>query len=169
MTCSFNGYVAIDDSTVPDDTVISAWIDGNLVASAATEGSTYEMTITGEYQGKIVSFKIDSYKASQTTIWDNGADIVVGLSVRLGPPVCRFYGTVTQSGSIVPDGTPVSAWVDGAVVETTTVSNSWYDMIVTGVYSDKTVSFTVGSDQATEISTWTRGGNKNVDLTVVKP
>ncbi len=167
MICSFNGYVAIDNATVPDDTVISAWIDGDLVASAATDASTYEMTVIGEYTGKVVSFKIDSYKATQTTIWENGADITVGLSVCLGPPVCDFYGTVIHSDGIVPDGTPISAWVDGTVVGTTTVSSSGYRLQVTGFYSGKTVSFRVGSDQATQTSIWERGGNENVDLTVV--
>ncbi len=167
MICGFNGYVAIDNAIVPDDTVITAWIDGALVGSAATKGCAYEMTVTGEHTGKVVAFKIDSYEATQTTIWENGADITVGLSVCLGPPVCDFYGTVIHSDGIVPDGTPISAWVDGTVVGTTTVSNSGYRLQVTGVYSGKTVSFRVGSDQATQTSIWERGGNENVDLTVV--
>ena len=169
MFCSFNGYVSLDDASVPDDTVITAWIDGHLVGSAATKGSAYTMAVTGEFTGKVVNFKIDSYKASQTAIWENGTDITVGLSVHLGPPVCDFYGTVTQSGGLVPDGTPISAWMDGAVVGTTTVSGSEYRLQVTGVYSGKTVSFKVGPDLAMETSTWERGGNENVDLTVVVP
>lgn len=167
--CGFNGYVAIDNASVPDDTVISAWIDGKLVGSAATTGSAYEMIVSGEYTGKVVTFKIGSYKATQTSIWESGADIVAGLSVRLGPPVCGFYGTVTHSEGSVPDDTSVLALVDGTVVGSTTVTGSWYNLLLTGEYSGKTVHFKVGSDQVLETSIWQRGGNTNVDLTVIVP
>ncbi|NQT73487.1 MAG: hypothetical protein HQ553_12095 [Chloroflexi bacterium] len=167
--CGFNGYVAIDDASVPDGTVISAWIDGELVGSAATTGSAYEMTVSGEYTGKVVTFNIGSYKATQTSIWESGADIVVGLSVRLGPPVCGFYGTVTHPGGNVPDDTSVSALVDGTVVGSTTVTGSWYNLLLTGEYSGKTIHFKVGADQVMETSIWERGGNNNVDLTVTVP
>lgn len=167
--CGFNGYVAIDDASVPDGTVISAWIDNELVGSAATTGSAYEMTVSGEHTGKVVTFNIGSYKATQISIWESGADIVVGLSVRLGPPVCGFYGTVTHPSGNVPDDTSVSALVDGTVVGSTTVTGSWYNLLLTGEYSGKTIHFKVGADQVMETSIWERGGNNNVDLTVTVP
>jgi len=167
--CGFNGYVAIDDASVPDSTVISAWIDGELVGSAATKGSAYEMTVSGEYAGKAVTFKIGSYKATQFSIWESGADIVVGLSVRLGPTVCNFYGTVTHPGGSVPDDTIISALVDGTVVGSTRVTGSWYILQLEGEYSGKTVHFRVGPDQAKETSVWERGKQNNVNLTVIVP
>ncbi|MFC2027695.1 hypothetical protein ACFLU3_03300 [Chloroflexota bacterium] len=167
--CGFNGYVAIDNASVSDGTVISAWIDGELVGSAATTGSVYEMTVSGEHAGKVVTFKIGSYKATQTSIWESGANIVVGLSVRLGPPVCDFYGTVTYPRGSVPDDTSVSALVEGVVVGSTTVTGSKYRLQLMGEYSGKTVHFKVGDDQVLETSIWERGRANNVNLTVIVP
>lgn len=167
QVCSFYGAVTIDGASVPDDTIISAWVDSELVGSVATTYSLYEITIDGEYEGKVVEFRVGSYKASQTSVWESDANTKVDLAVRLGPTVCGFYGSVTIEGGAVPDGTQVSALTDGAVVGSTTTTDSAYIMIVAGEYTGKTITFTVGSYEAMETSTWERGANESVDLTAV--
>ena len=58
MTGGFQGTVIAGGNSLPDGTVISAWIDGNMVAETETENSEYSLFIHGDYTGKTVSFKV---------------------------------------------------------------------------------------------------------------
>jgi len=88
-----------------------------------------------------------------------------------GPP-CRFHGTVTLNGANVADGTVVMAliWAYGYTTTTTTVNGtSTYSIIIPKAqgnsYEGQAVTFRVGSDTASQTSTWTMGGNILVNLT----
>lgn len=92
-------------------------------------------------------------------------------------PPCKFYGTVRLNGNAVLDGTLVRAIIEGYVYRTTTVSTpppagygpSTYIIYIANpqsiVYEGKTVTFLIGDTLASPTSTWTKGGNKQVNLT----
>ncbi|MBM3132036.1 MAG: hypothetical protein FJZ95_03260, partial [Chloroflexi bacterium] len=50
----FQGTVTAGDDSLPDGTVVTAWIDDVQVAQAKTSSSTYSLFITGYYTGKTV-------------------------------------------------------------------------------------------------------------------
>ncbi len=84
---------------------------------------------------------------------------------------CGFYGTVTVDGADAPEGTVISALIDGNVTATTTTtSESRYSLIIAqpegANNAGKTVTFMIGDRTADQTSTWEAGANKNVDLTV---
>jgi hypothetical protein len=91
---------------------------------------------------------------------------------NVSSPPCRFHGTVTLNGANVADGTVVMAliWAYGYTTTTTTVNGtSTYSIIMPKAqgnsYEGQAVTFRVGSDTASQTSTWTMGGNILVNLT----
>jgi len=71
----FTGTVSTAQGTVPEGTVLEAWVEGIKKAeTAVTAQSTYELLVLGEYgdEGKIVSFKVAGVQASQTAAWVSG-------------------------------------------------------------------------------------------------
>ena len=81
-----------------------------------------------------------------------------------------FSGTVSSSNGPVPEGTAVEAFLEGVKgAETTATAQGTYELLVPGDYEDdgKTVSFTVGSVQASQTAAWETGGlSYNFDLTI---
>lgn len=82
------------------------------------------------------------------------------------PLIGGFQGTVTAGGEGLPDGTPVTAWIDGTQVAQTKTSGSTYSLFISGSYSGKTVTFKVGKYTAQETGTWTSGSTQTVNLTI---
>jgi len=82
-----------------------------------------------------------------------------------------FGGTVsTSTGSAVPEGTVVQAWMEDVEKAETTVTNtSRYSLIVPGELGDegKIVSFTVAGVQASQTAAWETGGlSEEFNLTI---
>jgi len=105
-----------------------------------------------------------------------------GTPVLAVPPLpSSFYGTVKVNGANVPEGTQVTAWVDGVRYAYTTVliyqGDTVYaldvpgdeqetpETIEGGVQGDVIV-FRVGGVPADQIATWQTGTNVNLDLTL---
>jgi hypothetical protein len=93
-------------------------------------------------------------------------------------PPCRFYGTVEADGQPVPDGTVITAVVEGEPFETTVPAEygpSTYAIKIipsegTSYDANTTlVSFTIGDASAKETHLWVSGGNVELDLTVGEP
>ncbi len=88
------------------------------------------------------------------------------------PAVMGVYGDATIDGVAAPDGSQVVAIIDGeqatTTPETVTTSGGAYSMnIVEGsgdAYEAKTVTFTVGGKATLEVTNWSAGLNKNLDL-----
>ncbi|MFO8010328.1 MAG: hypothetical protein R6U89_05885 [Dehalococcoidia bacterium] len=81
------------------------------------------------------------------------------------PEVCGYYGSVTLDGQSVDNGTEVKAWVDGTLVASTITTGDQYDIKVAGDYEGKSVSFTVGPDDAAaEVAQWIKGDNIKLNL-----
>jgi hypothetical protein len=71
----FGGTVGTSAGSVPEGTVVEAFLDGVKNAeTAVTAQSTYELLVPGEYgdDGKTVSFKVAGVQASQTAAWVSG-------------------------------------------------------------------------------------------------
>jgi len=83
------------------------------------------------------------------------------------PPVCGYHGSVTIDGADVPDGTPVTASIDGITVVTTTTDGTQYRIIVAGEFDGKCVRFVVDNSASTESVPWERGENLYLDLRAV--
>ena len=56
MTGGFQGTVIAGGNSLPDGTIISAWIDGEKVAETETENSEYSLFIHSDYTGETVTF-----------------------------------------------------------------------------------------------------------------
>jgi hypothetical protein len=71
----FAGTVSTSTGSVPEGTVVEAFLDGVKNAeTAVTAQSAYELLVPGEYgdEGKIVSFAVAGVQASQTAAWVSG-------------------------------------------------------------------------------------------------
>jgi hypothetical protein len=109
--------------------------------------------------------------------------VLVALShapVFAGPPTLpsSFYGIVKQNGANVPDGTVVSAWINGVQVAHTMVVPFNGDMVYSldvpadntdtpvrdGGISGDTVVFRVGDRTQVRTGTWHDGVNAQLDL-----
>jgi hypothetical protein len=91
------------------------------------------------------------------------------VSAQRVPPHV-FVGTATIDGARAPDGTTVTAWVDGRQAASTTVYGGSYVIPVDqgdGSFAGKRVSFQVGGNDAAQSATWSFGGTDELNLTTV--
>ena len=88
LTAIFYGDVRVDGGGVPDGTVISAYIGGELCGTAETLNSKYTLKViqpqNRNYEGKKVTFKIGNFEAREESIWSVGMNIALDLSARIG-------------------------------------------------------------------------------------
>ena len=72
---AFVGSVTIDGVTAADGAAVTAWIDGEQVASTTASAGTYSLIVDQEdsaYAGKTISFKVSGAHAAQTAEWTQG-------------------------------------------------------------------------------------------------
>lgn len=102
------------------------------------------------------------------------------LALQAAPTLpSSFYGTVQLDGANVPDGTVVSAWINGQkYAQTITFTDNGLSVYVLDVPGDDpetsgtveggvagdTVVFYIGNVQATPTATWQNGSNQAVNL-----
>jgi hypothetical protein len=89
------------------------------------------------------------------------------VSAQRVPPHV-FVGTAKIDGAAAPNGTTVTAWVDGAQVASTTVTGGNYVITVDqgdASFAGKKISFKVGANDAAESATWAQGGGDELNLT----
>jgi len=71
----FSGTVSTSTGTVPEGTVVEAFLEGVEAAdTTVTAQSTYGLLVPGDYDddGKVVSFTVGGVQASQTAPWMSG-------------------------------------------------------------------------------------------------
>ena len=72
----------------PDGTTVTAWIDGDQVASAQVVSGSYtlfvEQPVGGSFSGKTVTFKIGDIDANESAIWAQGGGDELNLTATLG-------------------------------------------------------------------------------------
>lgn len=66
----------------------------------------------------------------------------------------------------MPDGSSVTAWIDGTKVAETQTTDSLYSLTVAGSYIGKTVTFKVGKYKAEQTALWKRGETTTLDLSI---
>ena len=80
-----------------------------------------------------------------------------------------FGGTVTWDGAPAPDGTAVSAWIDGEQVALTAAADGAYALKISqppgGAFAGKEVVFMVAESEAPERGTWEPDGGDEINLT----
>ena len=93
----------------------------------------------------------------------------VVLAQAQPPRPAVFAGTVSLDGAAAPDGTAVSAWIDGEQVASTTASGGIYGLTISqppgGAFSGKEVIFMVGNSESLERGTWEADGGAELNLT----
>ena len=91
--CAFRGTVQLNGASVSNGTIVTAIIEGygyNTVTPAqGYPTSTFRIVIPkaqgASYDGKIVSFRVNGYPASQTVTWSMGGNVVVNLTATSTP------------------------------------------------------------------------------------
>ena len=90
-----------------------------------------------------------------------------------GPQLpCRFHGTVQVNGADVPDGTIVTATIEGDAYNASTPSNygdSTYMLEIappegTNYTDGAAITFMIGDQSAAQTGTWEAGGNFELNL-----
>ena len=80
-----------------------------------------------------------------------------------------FGGTVTWDGAPAPDGTAVSAWIDGEQVALTAAADGAYALKISqppgGAFVGKEVVFMVAESEASQTGTWEPDGGDVINLT----
>ncbi len=94
------GVVRLHGISVSDGTLISAWINADQYAQAETfsvqQESTYSLTIPGDDSstpekeggtaGDLVYFKVDGFRAEDSTLWQSGESLQVDLVAPVSEP-----------------------------------------------------------------------------------
>jgi len=71
----FAGTVSTQQGSVPEGTVVEAFLDGiKNVETTVNEQSGYQLIVSGEHgdEGKIVSFQVAGVQANETSAWEPG-------------------------------------------------------------------------------------------------
>ncbi len=105
LPCRFHGTVQLDNATVPDDTIITAIIEGDTYTTSTPSvygNSTYAIIIvppgnTTYMDGTPVTFLIGNYTAEETGTWETGLNLVLNLTAS---------STATPTPSPTPSETP---------------------------------------------------------------
>jgi len=107
--CRFYGHVRLDGLTVPDGTVITAIIDGDIHTTktpAIYGSSTYAIKIeppSGTFynNGTLITFKVGNYQVQETAVWEAGSNIFLNLLASVAP-----VSTPTSIPTPTPTPTP---------------------------------------------------------------
>ena len=77
----FVGTVTLDGATAADGAAVTAWVDGEQVASTTAKGGDYDLLVVSNagFAGATVSFKVSGADASQTIAWEEGGGDIVNL------------------------------------------------------------------------------------------
>ena len=82
----FTGIASTDETTAPDGTPVTAWVDGYMVGSAVVNEERFTILVKQpegkSFDGKIVFFKIGEVVADQTGRWLLGGGDELNLSAR---------------------------------------------------------------------------------------
>ncbi len=183
--------VTIDGEKAPDDTKVTAMIDGADVGSAMTMDGIAFLKVPGTSStvGMEISFMVGDLMAAETDTWERGGhqdkNFEIAITTYAAPlPVPPHLSRllVSVDGLPAPDGTVVTAWMDGEAVATAlTASGAAFIRIEgDGSTAGKAISFTIriltggvpeGVTEdldAAEVDFWEQGGHivKNFAISV---
>ena len=102
----FVGTVTLDGAAAVDGAAVTAWIDGEQVASTNASGGEYSLLVDqgdSSFAGKTVSFKVSGAIATETAPWMQGGGDVLNLTGASGSSGGDAGDTGAQ-GSVGPAG-----------------------------------------------------------------
>ena len=172
--------VTIDGANAPDDTVVTAFIGAKEVATAMTTDGVAIIKIPGTNAttGREISFRVGDVVADEVDTWETGGHLDKSFQISLTtyvPPAPAIPDhqsrlVVTINGEMAPDGTVVTAIIDGADVAMTMTMDGVAFLKITGTSATtgKEISFMVGDVMADEVDTWARRGHldKNFEISL---
>jgi len=109
----FVGTVTLDGAAAVDGAAVTAWIDGEQVASTNASGGEYSLLVDqgdSSYAGKTVSFKVSGANAAETAAWMQGGGDVLNLTGVTGS---SGGGGAGETGSTGPRGATGAAGAAG--------------------------------------------------------
>ncbi|MGC9310335.1 MAG: hypothetical protein ACP5E4_01275 [Candidatus Aenigmatarchaeota archaeon] len=81
-----------------------------------------------------------------------------------------WWGQVYIGGELVPDGTPVSAYVNGVLSDSTLVGErlgpGYYEFIIDDAKAGDTITFKIGSVEAEQTAVFSDGSHDRLDITL---
>ena len=181
--------VMIDGEKAPDDTDVTAIIDGEDVAMAMTKDGIAFLKIPGTNatNGKEIHFMVGDVMVDEVDTWETGGhldkDLTISLSTYAPPlPVPPHLSRLLVSidGLPAPDGTVVTAWMDGAAVATALTASGAAYIRIDGDGSDsgKAISFRISvltggvpggmieELAAVEVDFWEQGGHVDKNFAI---
>ena len=179
--------VTINGEMAPDGTKVTPIMDGKDVATATTKDGIAFLKVPGTSAnvGKEISFRVGDVMADETDTWEQGGHrdkkFEISLTTHVPPPplpphISRLL--VRIDGLPAPDGTVVTAWMDGAVAVAATALTANGAAIVRiegdGSDSGKAISFRIevltgGAIEeldAIEVDFWEQGGHIDKNFTI---
>ncbi len=169
-----NLVVAIDGEPAPDGTEITAWMEGVQVAAATTSGGGAVISIPGtaESTGKAITFRIDGLPAAEEDAWEPGGHIDKEFAIsikrpsQLPPHLSKLVVAIDDEPP--PDGTEVTAWMEGVQVVAATTRDGVAVISIPGTSrsAGKTISFKIDGIPAPEEDTWERGGHIDKEFAI---
>jgi len=102
------------------------------------------------------------------------AALLADATPPTAPPLPHtFWGVLTLDGTPAPDGTVVSAYLDGGLAVTATVSDGgqsgWYQLILANGQNGQVVTFGVTGYVIPQTGVWTSGAITELNLTANHP
>ena len=181
--------VTINGDIAPDDTKVTAIMDGKDVAMATTKDGIAFLKVPGTSAnvGKEISFRVGDVMADETDTWEQGGHrdkkFEISLTTYVPPPpvpphISRLL--VSIDGLPAPDGTVVTAWMDGLPAATALTTNGAAIIRIEGGGSDggRAISFTIEvltggvpggvieDLDAAEVDFWEQGGHIDKNFSI---
>lgn len=163
----FGGSVTVDGEAAADGIVVAAFVGVDEIGSDEVEGGRYRIDVshTAALQGNEVTFTVGDLAAAETFTFASGIHPLnltasSASSTEQSPrPPAVYGGTVTLDGNQAHDGTAVTAWINGAVVSSATVTGGRYriDIGYGSSYVGTTISFQVDGNVADQALTFGSG------------
>jgi hypothetical protein len=150
--CRFYGTVQVNGHDVPDGTVITAVIEGDIhttTTPAIYGSSTYALDILppeGRYynEGTSIHFKIGDYYVSETATWEAGSNTRLNLTGHTAPtptPTPSPTPVPTPIPTSMPTSTPIPTLAPTATPSTTPTAAP---ILTPPPTSQKTTSLSLG-------------------------
>ena len=178
--------VTIDGERAPDETKVTAMIDGADVATAMTMDGIAFLKIPGTSAttGKEIHFRVGDVMADEVDTGvpgghpDKNFEIAITNYVPQPPPVPPHISRllVNIDGLPAPDGTVVTAWMDGRQVATALTAGGAAYIRIEGDGSDggRAISYTIGvltggvieDLDAAEVDFWEQGGHVDKNFAI---
>jgi len=94
----FIGAVTLDGATAADGAAVTAWVDGEQVASTTVEGGRYSIEVNSS-DGKTVTFKVSGANASQSASYEMGGATELDLIAETGSGAAAGSGEAGETGA----------------------------------------------------------------------